>query len=253
MTAVASSAKEIQPLGGKAGLKQDSKDGQTAAFTRLYLLSAGAVLAYCGAEHLVLSLWRSAVIAFNDPVFGVPFRFVLLAFGILNLTLGLLSFFSARRKLVLGLIAWLSLNGILYWIGLWCMDWTEPFPLVAYISETWRISTGVAGILHALALAYLLFGSVACALAFRRAEATKDSLKMSCPACGGHIQFAVRNLGQKSPCPHCQKEVSLRKPDESLKMSCFFCQGHIEFPSHALGTKMPCPHCHRDITLVEPK
>jgi predicted RNA-binding Zn-ribbon protein involved in translation (DUF1610 family) len=82
----------------------------------------------------------------------------------------------------------------------------------------------------------------------KRLEVT---LKMPCPACGVHIAFDQRNLGQMIPCPQCLKEIKLRTPD-NLKMSCFFCQGHIEFPAHALGKKMPCPHCHRDITLKKP-
>jgi uncharacterized paraquat-inducible protein A len=76
-------------------------------------------------------------------------------------------------------------------------------------------------------------------------------LRMSCPACGGHIKFSKRNLGQQTPCPHCQKAVTLRR-DENLKMSCFFCNGHIEFPAHAIEQKLKCPHCHMDIGLKEP-
>ena len=67
-------------------------------------------------------------------------------------------------------------------------------------------------------------------------KATDKSLKMSCSSCGGHIKFAVQNLGQRIACPHCQTAITLRQP-ENLKMSCFFCKGHIEFPSHALGQK----------------
>jgi uncharacterized paraquat-inducible protein A len=77
-----------------------------------------------------------------------------------------------------------------------------------------------------------------------------ESRKMACPGCGGHIEFAARNQGQRIPCPHCRTEITLRKP-EHLKMSCHFCRGHIDFPAHALGTKMPCPHCRMDITLKE--
>jgi DNA-directed RNA polymerase subunit RPC12/RpoP len=72
-----------------------------------------------------------------------------------------------------------------------------------------------------------------------------------CPACGGHIEFAAQNLGQEIPCPHCQKTITLHKPD-LLKMACFFCHGHIEFPTHAIGTKMACPHCKMNITLKAP-
>ena len=79
-----------------------------------------------------------------------------------------------------------------------------------------------------------------------------ESLKMSCPACGVHIRFDERNIGQKKTrCPQCQTGITLRKPD-LLKMACYFCKGHIEFPPHAIGEEMPCPHCQMDITLKEP-
>lgn len=32
------------------------------------------------------------------------------------------------------------------------------------------------------------------------------------------IQFNNRNLGRIIPCPHCQKTIALRKPDESLRI-----------------------------------
>jgi predicted RNA-binding Zn-ribbon protein involved in translation (DUF1610 family) len=83
----------------------------------------------------------------------------------------------------------------------------------------------------------------------RRAKAAKF-VKTSCPSCGIHIRFDDRNLGQKIPCPQCQKNVTLRK-SENLKIACFFCKEHIEFPPHALGEKISCPHCRMNITLKE--
>ncbi len=78
----------------------------------------------------------------------------------------------------------------------------------------------------------------------------KNTLKVSCANCGGHIQFPIKAVGSKIPCPHCQKIMTLHQA-ENLKMSCYFCKGHIEFPAHAIGEKMPCPHCKMDITLKE--
>jgi predicted RNA-binding Zn-ribbon protein involved in translation (DUF1610 family) len=83
----------------------------------------------------------------------------------------------------------------------------------------------------------------------RKAKSAKF-LKMSCPACGIHIRFDGRNLGQTIPCPYCQIAITLRKPG-LLKMTCFFCKEHIEFPAYAIGEKIPCPHCKMDITLKE--
>jgi hypothetical protein len=39
------------------------------------------------------------------------------------------------------------------------------------------------------------------------------SLKISCTACGGHVEFPTNILGEKIPCPHCAKTVTLSNPD----------------------------------------
>jgi len=49
-----------------------------------------------------------------------------------------------------------------------------------------------------------------------RRDAIEGLMKMVCPACGGHVKFAVQNIGQQIPCPHCQASIILRKPDENL-------------------------------------
>jgi predicted RNA-binding Zn-ribbon protein involved in translation (DUF1610 family) len=101
---------------------------------------------------------------------------------------------------------------------------------------------------------YLLTGSlIAMAWSWwcQRQQRLHPVVKMSCPSCGIHIEFASPYVGRKIPCPECQATITLRKP-ENLKMSCFFCKEHIEFPAHALGQKIPCPHCKMDITLMEP-
>ena len=74
---------------------------------------------------------------------------------------------------------------------------------------------------------------------------------MTCPGCGIHIRFALQNLGQRIPCPHCRKMITLREPD-LLKMVCLYCKQHVEFPPHAIGQRIPCPHCKKEITLKEP-
>jgi uncharacterized paraquat-inducible protein A len=125
------------------------------------------------------------------------------------------------------------------------------------VSAAFGISAGAVDVLLKTLVLYLLFGSfLSLLLSWAKKKSSAfpgnmaSNLKISCPACGGHIRFAAQNLGQIVSCPHCQKTVTLRKPD-LLKMSCFFCQEHIEFPPHAIGQKIQCPHCNNDITLKE--
>lgn len=218
-----------------------------------FLWSAGAVLLLCGLDQIAISIRQNQALNFHDPVFGIPFRFVLLSIGSINLAVAMLFLFARRKKLPLGLSVWLGINLLVYRMGMSHMGWPEPYPFVCNLTALWGLSPQLAGVIQTGIIGYLLLGGLAGSIALRQGFSTGASLKMSCPTCGGHIKFASGNLGQKILCPHCQAKIALRQPDESLKTACYFCKGHIEFPAHALGTKMPCPHCKKDITLLEPK
>jgi hypothetical protein len=220
-----------------------------------FILSAGGILGLAGASQVLDTVHGSQVLEVQDPVFGVPFRYVVLSVGAVELLVASLCLFTKRQGLSLALVCWLALDWVAYRVGLWTMGWPHPWVYVADLTDWLRVSPFLAdSILLATAL-YLLIGSALLLLlpAGKLAALPEraDCFKMSCPACGVHIQFATHDVGQKIPCPHCQATVTLRKPD-LLKTVCFFCKEHIEFPPHAIGTKIPCPHCKMDITLKEP-
>lgn len=127
------------------------------------------------------------------------------------------------------------------------------------LTDPLHLSRGLVGMLIAFSPLYLLAGSFTASgwlwLEGRPAQARKraaEFLKMPCPSCGGHVKFSVQNLGRKIACPHCRKEMTLRKPEENLKMACVLCGGHVEFPPHAVGQKILCPHYAKTITLLKP-
>jgi predicted RNA-binding Zn-ribbon protein involved in translation (DUF1610 family) len=186
-----------------------------------------------------------------DPIFALPFHDLMLWVGLAELAVACLCLFTSKRTLSLGLLAWLVVTLAAYRVGLWTMGWHHPYAWVAGLINGLDVSPRVADLMIGATSAYLLVGSMAMLWFERRTAQAATSLKMSCPSCGGHIQFASQNLGQQIPCPHCQKETILRKSD-NLKMSCVLCGGHIEFPAHAIGQKIQCPHCAKTITLLKP-
>jgi len=204
--------------------------------------------------RFLIAAGSSPVLTLPEPMLGIPIRYAVLLIGGLELTVALICLFGKPTGLQIGWVAWLTSNFIVYRVSLFTMHCHPQSTCIGSLTDPLKLSRGISGWMMTLTPLYLLSGSYAAVswlwLENRRAKAAKF-IRMSCPACGVHIQFAVRNLGQKIPCPHCQKTVSLRQP-ELLRMSCFFCQGHIEFPAHAIGEKMPCPHCNMDITLKEP-
>ena len=207
----------------------------------------GAILAALGSAEIIGALGKSQALDILDPLFGLSFGHLMLVAGIIHLAVSFILLFTNWRTLGFGLTAWATGNFIIYRIALWNMGWHHSS---GFIVEPLGISFKVTDFITNLLSALLFIGSCATLWIERRMMQTASSLKIFCPACGGHIKFAIQNLGQETSCPHCKTAITLRKP-QNLKMSCFFCREHIEFPAHALGQKISCPHCKMSITLKE--
>ena len=219
-----------------------------------FIHSAGGIMLAAALTRFLIAAGSAQVLALPEPMLGIPLRYAVLAVGAFELVVALICHFGNQAGLQLGWLAWLATNYLVYWIGLWAMHVHPQATCIGSFTDPLHLSRGTTGLIIGFLPFYLLLGSYAALiwlwLEGRRAKAAKF-LKMSCPSCGIHIRFSDRNLGRKIPCPHCQTNITLRKPD-LLKTSCFFCQGHIEFPAHAIGEKIPCSHCNMDITLKEP-
>jgi RNase P subunit RPR2 len=210
---------------------------------------AGSVLFFIGLAEILGVLGRSQVLGLADPIFGISFRHLMLVVGMVQLVVSFLLLFTNWRTLGLALVAWITANFLVFRIGLWSMGWHHSS---GFMVEQLGLSLTTMDVVTGLFSAFLLMGSCAVLWLERRARQAAESLKISCPSCGGHIRFAIQNLGQQTTCPHCKAAIRLRKTEGSMKMSCVLCGGHIEFPVHAIGQKIPCPHCAKTITLLNP-
>jgi hypothetical protein len=228
-------------------------------WVHLFIRWAGALLLALALVNLIQAGTSGPSLIVLDPLLGIPLRLAVLAVGGLELVVALICLFGRQAGLQSGLIAWLATNFAVYRAGLLWQGCHTQWGCLGNPLDRLRLLPSLAdhGLYFLLAclllggyaaLVWLWFGEPA---SVRNWKERIEGLKMSCPACGVHIKFALQYLGQKIPCPHCRANITLRKPDR-LKMSCYFCQEHIEFPTHAIGEKMPCPHCKMDITLKEP-
>lgn len=217
-----------------------------------FVLSGGAILAFIGGGFVLEFFEKNQSLDITDPAFGIPFRFVTLLFGLLQLVASGFCLFTTRRTLSIWLVLWVVNSLLIYRLGMWWMNWSHPHAVVSPLAERFYLSVVMADTVMAVAAAYLSVGAGWTLLSLRLARRAEEFPKISCPSCGVHIRFAAENLGQSITCPKCRAAVTLRKPEEKLKMSCYFCQGRIEFPSHSVGEKLKCPHCNMDITLKEP-
>lgn len=222
---------------------------------RFFIRSAGALLLAVAFALFLANFATGEVAQPRDPVLQVSMRWLFWIVGVVMLAGGWHCLFGNRSFTQLALVAWIAANLVIYKVGLIWTGVQNSAVMLGSLPDTFGITAGTAVFLSNVVIVYLFAGSFALMIwLWKQARTGKwslfedDLVRIFCPACGGHIRYAVQNSGQQIPCPHCKAEITLRKP-ENLKMSCFFCHGHIEFPSHSVGEKMPCPHCKQDITL----
>jgi hypothetical protein len=223
---------------------------------RLFADSAGALLLALAAMMAIGNLAHPGLVLPGDPVLMISMRSTIWTIASLALGVALVSLLGKQIWLKTTLTLWLAFNFFVYLIAvLWYERRNGLGGHLDGLADAFGVSPNTAYWLLKIVFFYLLAGSSVSLLKLRAlarpqksAGEAGDYLKTSCPSCGGHIRFAVQNLGQQTVCPHCQNGLTLWKPD-LLKMSCYFCKKHIEFPAHAIGQTISCPHCKMNITL----
>jgi DNA-directed RNA polymerase subunit RPC12/RpoP len=245
---------------------------------RYFILSAGVILLVAALTRFLIAAGSAQVLALPDPMLGVPLRYAVLGVGAFELVVALICLFGRRVGLQLGWLAWLGTNYIVFWIGLIWQHCPPQGTCIGSLTDPLRVYYGTTRYVFQFLPFGLALGSYAALLQLwfaKRVKAKRPSvpavqtavansgtartgtavlvrsLKISCTACGGHVEFPTNLLGETIPCPHCRATIILKRAD-NIKMSCSSCGGHVEFPSHALGQIIPCPHCNTDVILAKP-
>jgi hypothetical protein len=215
-----------------------------------FVLSAGAILLAAALNRFLIASGHAPGLSMSEPVLGIPLRYGVLLFGVLELIVALVFLFGKRVGLQLGWLIWLCFDFVIYRATLHSMHAHPQTTCIGNPTDPLHLSGTILSPIFPIIPFYLLVGSCAAVLWLWSLGRKTRYLKMACPSCGVHIKFLEKRLGERAPCPHCHAAITLRRP-ENLKMSCFFCHGHIEFPAHAIGDKLQCPHCKKGITLRE--
>jgi len=226
--------------------------------TRGFLVVAGGVLLTGVAMLVVGNLSSAAVPSPPDPVLRVPLRLVLWLAAGLMLAAALFTLWGGRTEWQLGVVLSLAAGYWIYRMAARRAGCEDAGVYFAPVADVFGLSGGALLGLADVSFGAMFRGGVTVllwpgrrALEARRRREEKEQVKTCCPVCGGHLQFAIQNAGQKISCPHCANIVTLAAC-EQIKISCYFCKGHIQFPVSAAGRKIPCPHCRKEITLMRP-
>jgi len=233
---------------------------------KLFIRVGGAILLAAALFRFLIAAGTSPALGLPEPVIGASIKTAVLIVGGFELVVALFCLFGRWPWLQLGGLAFLATVYAVYFLVLLSKGVQPQGSCIGSLTDPLRVYRGTTGLIlgfipFGLALgtygaaAYLLFSAQARTARLagaRQHDAAAGLMKMVCPACGGHVQFAALNAGQRIPCPQCQAPITLRQPDASLKMTCVLCGGRIEFPPHAVGQKIECPHCAKTITLLKP-
>jgi len=130
-----------------------------AKWARLFILSAGVILFITGAAKIVSALGRVPILGKPDPIFGIPFNYLLLSVGLMELVIAVLCLTSANQNLALGLVGALSVNFFGYRAGLWIIHWPGYCPCLGTLTQALHLSRHHANVLTGIILSYLLLGS----------------------------------------------------------------------------------------------
>ncbi len=133
-----------------------------------------------------------------DPIAGIPFGWLLLAVGVLELVIAGVCFCSRNERLAALLVAWLATNFLVYRLCLWWMGWHRPCGCMGSLTSALHLSEKAADNVMKVVLACLRVGNVLPVFwqrsrcAFRRgslwAAWSGVLAAMFVPACAGQEQ-----------------------------------------------------------------
>lgn len=124
-----------------------------------FLLSAGGILLLTGTAKMASAFGGSEILRLADPVFGIPFRYLMLTVGLLEFLVAGICLFTSRRTLSLGLVAWLATNVVAYRSALWLVGWRRPCNCLGSLLDAVHIPPQLADSAIKFLLAYLIIGS----------------------------------------------------------------------------------------------
>jgi len=200
---------------------------------RPFIYSAGGILLAAALIRFIIAAGDSPALLLPEPMLGIPLRYAVLIAGGIELAAALICLFGRQIGFQAAWLAWLATNFVVFRIGLLLMHGHPQATCIGSLTDPLHLSRGTTGFIVGFMPFYLLLGSYAAAIwlwltkegrAAQLAVAKRGGdrrsrtvpagfLKVSCPYCGGHIEFPAHGLGQTVACPHCTAMITLQKPD----------------------------------------
>lgn len=154
---------------------------------RIFIYSAIAILFVSAIGKFISSGSNVAILDVRDPLFLLPFRYMLRIAGGLELAAAFICLNAKKRTTQAAALAWLSTNFLLYRIGLWLVHYDKPCSCMGSLADGLHISAATADRIMRIVLAYLSIGSYAALLFLNKrrqrniSALSEEKLKKSLP------------------------------------------------------------------------
>ena len=127
--------------------------------SRVFLLSAGFLLLTTSVAKLISSVGHAHILASEDPILTIPFRYLFWIVGTLELVVAMVCFFGKNLKMQAGLIAWIATSFLTYRLSLTWIGYHRPCSCLGNLTDALHIRPETADLAMKIVLAYLLVGS----------------------------------------------------------------------------------------------
>jgi hypothetical protein len=137
----------------------EETDNKVGRWLKWFILSAGCILLITGLAKVISAFGTAKILDYNDPLFGISFKHLMLLIGVIELVISVVCLWSKWIRLQAGLLALLATNFWAYRIGLLCVGYHRPCSCMGNLTDALHISPWVADSMMKVVLAYLLIGS----------------------------------------------------------------------------------------------
>jgi len=128
-------------------------------YARYFLIGCGCLLFLTGAAKVVNAMGAAHVLNVRDPLLQVPYRYLFLLAGGLELVISIYCFFGNNVWLKSQLVACLATTFVIYRIGLVAIHYQYPCPCLGTLTATLHIPAYKADSAMKVVLVYLVIGS----------------------------------------------------------------------------------------------
>jgi len=124
-----------------------------------FLITSASLLAITGCAKIIPLFGHTLILNIADPIFGIPYRYLLPLIGVLELIIACLCVFTNNPRLNVSLLAWLATCFAAYRISLLMIGYRKPCSCFGNLTDSLHIAPQTAELVMKIILSCLLFGS----------------------------------------------------------------------------------------------